>query len=247
MEPSIFKIKLPHFEGPFDLLLFFIERDEIDIYDIPIHQIIKEFFDYIKEMEELDMEMASEFILFASTLMRIKARMLLPRKEIDETGNEVDPREELVARLLAYKKFKEVSESLSDLENDRQQLIERALAKEQLQIFSKKIENNEVITDLSMFELLKAFNRALDQKKLRDFKPQHVVVQYNYSLDSQKEYILNALNHTEVMYFDDIFSFMENRIHAIFTFLSILELVQLKHIEINVGPDTNSFQLKKQI
>lgn len=241
---AIFKIKTPHFEGPFDLLLFFIERDEIDIYDIPIHQIIKEFFEYIRNMEELDMEMASEFILFASTLMRIKARMLLPRREIDDEGNEIDPREELVARLLEYKKFKEISQNLGDLEFKRQQLIQRALAKEQLSNISQNIQHHNVTTDLSMYELLKAFQKVLDQQKLRAFKPQHVVVQYNYTVEGQKNYILNYMEQAKETYFDDIFGNMDNRVHAIFTFLSILELVQLKKIKINVGPHYNSFQLK---
>ena len=95
-----FEVKLPLFEGPFDLLLFFIERDELDIYDIPISKITSDFLDYIHQMEELNMELASEFILVAATLMRIKSKMLLPRPQLDEQGNEIDPREELVRHLL---------------------------------------------------------------------------------------------------------------------------------------------------
>ncbi len=93
-DPEIYKIKLPQFEGPFDLLLFFIERDELDIYNIPIFSLTKDFLEYIHHMENLNIELASEFILFISTLMRIKAKMLLPRKELDEAGNEIDPRQE---------------------------------------------------------------------------------------------------------------------------------------------------------
>ena len=88
-----YSIKLPQFEGPFDLLLFFIERDELDIYDIPIFKITTDFLSYIHQMEHLDIELASEFILVAATLMRIKAKMLLPRYEKDEEGNEIDPRD----------------------------------------------------------------------------------------------------------------------------------------------------------
>ena len=95
-----FEIKLPQFEGPFDLLLFFIERDEIDINDIHISNITNDFLSYIHRMNELNIELASEFILVAATLMRIKAKMLLPRPEVDEQGNEVDPREDLIERLL---------------------------------------------------------------------------------------------------------------------------------------------------
>ena len=103
-----YTIKLKQFEGPFDLLLFFIERDELDIYDIPISTITEDFLAYIKELERLNIDVASEFILVAATLMRIKAKLLLPRKEVDELGNEIDPREELTQRLLEYKKYKEI-------------------------------------------------------------------------------------------------------------------------------------------
>ena len=108
-----FEIKLPLFEGPFDLLLFFIERDELDIYDIPIAQITDDFLQYLDHLEQLNVEVASEFILVAATLMRIKAKMLLPRPVIDEDGNEIDPREELVRHLLEYKKYKSVVSTLS--------------------------------------------------------------------------------------------------------------------------------------
>ena len=101
-----FEIKLPLFEGPFDLMLFFIERDELDIYDIPIFKITNDFLDYVHHMENLEIEVASDFILFAATLMKIKSRMLLPRQVLNEQGELVDPREELVRNLLEYKKYK---------------------------------------------------------------------------------------------------------------------------------------------
>ena len=105
-----FTVKIKHFEGPFDLLLYFIQRDELNIHDIPIAQITNDFLEYIKELEALNLDVASEFILVAASLMRIKAKMLIPRKEVDELGQEIDPREELVARLLEYKMYKEVLE-----------------------------------------------------------------------------------------------------------------------------------------
>src|SRR5579871_2352840 len=110
MNNITYQIKLPQFEGPFDLLLFFIERDELDIYNIPITKLTNEFLDHIHELETLNIELASEFILFVSTLMRIKAKMLLPRRELDAQGNEIDPRMELVDKILEYKRFKEASE-----------------------------------------------------------------------------------------------------------------------------------------
>src|SRR5215213_7288603 len=113
---ATYQIKLDQFEGPFDLLLFFIERDELDIYDIPISKITNDFLAYIQQMEQLNIEVASEFILVAATLMRIKSKMLLPRPQLDEQGNEIDPREELVRHLLEYKKYKSVIDSFHKLE-----------------------------------------------------------------------------------------------------------------------------------
>ena len=101
-----YEIKIPLFEGPFDLLLFFIERDELDIMDIPISQITNDFFEYISDLEKMNIEVASEFIVVAATLMRIKSRMLLPRLSVDEDGNEIDPRDELVEHLIEYKRYK---------------------------------------------------------------------------------------------------------------------------------------------
>src|ERR1700681_4445761 len=109
LNSASYQIRLSQFEGPFDLLLFFIERDELDIYNIPITTIINDFLTYIHGSEELNIELSSEFILFISTLMRIKARMLLPRKELDAAGNEIDPRQDLINKILEYKRFKEAS------------------------------------------------------------------------------------------------------------------------------------------
>src|SRR6478735_10670599 len=118
MTQDTYEIKLPQFEGPFDLLLFFIERDELDIYDIPIYKITNDFLDYIHRLEKMNVDIASEFILVAATLMRIKAKTLLPRPDIDPQGNEIDPREELVAHLLEYKRYKGVVGELSSMEED---------------------------------------------------------------------------------------------------------------------------------
>ena len=113
---STYTIKLPQFEGPFDLLLFFIERDELDIYNIPIAKITDDFLAYIRHMEAMNIDLASEFILVAATLCRIKARLLIPRKPVDEEGNEIDPRDPLVERLLEYKRYKSVLDDLRKVE-----------------------------------------------------------------------------------------------------------------------------------
>ena len=132
MNNTSYQIKLPQFEGPFDLLLFFIERDELDIYNIPITGIINDFLDYIHKSEELNIELSSEFILFISTLMRIKAKMLLPRKELDAQGNEIDPRQELVNKILEYKRFKEASAQMAEMEAMRMLMVKRGNIQKEL-------------------------------------------------------------------------------------------------------------------
>src|SRR5437868_11645806 len=135
MNNTTYQIKLPQFEGPFDLLLFFIERDELDIYNIPISNIIKDFLTYIHGQEQLNIELSSEFILFVSTLMRIKARMLLPRKELDAQGNEIDPRQELIDKILEYKKYKEAATQMAEMEAMRMLMMKRGnLQKELMQV-----------------------------------------------------------------------------------------------------------------
>ena len=152
-EQQTFEIKLPQFEGPFDLLLFFIERDELDIHDIPISTITKDFLDYIHSMTQLNIEVASDFILVAATLMRIKAKMLLPRKELDEFGNEIDPRKELVDRLLEYKRYKEVITDLSTLEEDRQLKIQRGNITLEHDLLAKKHSNEMELSSINLFVL----------------------------------------------------------------------------------------------
>src|ERR1700709_1509668 len=160
MNTEIYKIKLPQFEGPFDLLLFFIERDELDIYNIPITKIINDFLDYIHGSEGLNIELSSEFILFVSTLMRIKARLLLPRKEIDEQGNEIDPRQELIDKILEYKRFKEAAAKMAEMEAVRMLMVRRGnLQKDINQIGEEAGEGTEIQT-ITLFKLMKAFERV---------------------------------------------------------------------------------------
>src|SRR5581483_8952156 len=142
---SSYQIKLPQFEGPFDLLLFFIERDELDIYNIPITKIIADFLEYVHAQENLNIELSSEFILFVSTLMRIKAKMLLPRKELDAQGNEIDPRQELIDKLLEYKRYKEAAAQMAAMEAERMLLIKRGnIQKELSGIGEEASEGTEV-------------------------------------------------------------------------------------------------------
>lgn len=236
-----YQIKLPQFEGPFDLLLFFIERDELDIYNIPINNITKDFLAYIHEMEALNIELASEFILFISTLMRIKARLLLPRKELDEQGNEIDPRQELVDKILEYKRFKEASEQMILLEAERLLQQKRGNIKKELDALSEEYSEGTEIQTITMYKLMQAFERVMKRYKDRTDKPQHVVVKYNYSLDGQRKFLLEYIKTNTRVPFETVFAQCENRIHAIFTFLSMLELVQQKYMGILIGSGRNNF------
>src|ERR1700739_4419848 len=176
-----YQIKLPQFEGPFDLLLFFIERDELDIYNIPIARITKDFLDFIHTTEKLNIELSSEFILFVSTLMRIKAKMLLPRKELDAQGNEIDPRQELIDKILEYKKFKEASAKMAEMEALRMLMVKRGNLQKELSIIGEEAGEGTEIQTVTLFKLMKAFERVAQRLHERVNKPVHTVVRYNYT------------------------------------------------------------------
>jgi len=236
-----YQIKLDQFEGPFDLLLFFIERDELDIYNIPIFKITKDFLDYIHLQEKLNIEMSSEFILFVSTLMRIKAKMLIPRKEIDAQGNEIDPRQELIDKILEYKKFKEAAVQMAEMEALRLLMVKRGnLQKELSEIGEEAGEGTEIQT-LTLFKLMKTFEKVMQRVNARQNKPMHTVVRYNYTMEGSRDYVTQYIQHEKTVSFAKIFDVCENRIHALFIFLSMLELVQQKFMKMIVGEGMNNF------
>ena len=158
-----YEIKIPLFKGPFDLLLFFIERDEIDIVDISISQITKDFLEYISSLKKMNIEVASEFIVVAATLMRIKSKMLLPRLSIDEDGNEIDPREELVEHLLEYKKYKSVIDEFSSLEEFRFSKKNRGNLMSEVNKISEKASLEIELQDLDLYKLLVVFQNVVEK------------------------------------------------------------------------------------
>ncbi|MCD6064543.1 MAG: chromosome segregation protein ScpA [Flavipsychrobacter sp.] len=238
---TTYQIKLPQFEGPFDLLLFFIERDELDIYNIPIHTITKDFLTFIHELESLNIELASEFILFISTLMRIKAKMLLPRREVDAHGNEIDPRQELVDKILEYKRFKEASEQMAMMEAERLLQQKRGNVRQELDLLGEEYSEGTEIQTVNTYKLMQAFERVMKKYQDRVAKPQHVVIKYNYSMEGQKTFLLDHIRANSRVAFETLFAQCENRIHAIFTFLSMLELIQMKYFGILIGGGRNNF------
>ena len=241
MTSEIYQIKLPQFEGPFDLLLFFIERDELDIYNIPITKITNDFLDYIHHSESLNIELSSEFILFISTLMRIKARLLLPRKELDPQGNEIDPRQELIDKILEYKRFKEASQKMSEMEALRMLMVKRGNIREELSLIGEEASEGTEIQTVTLFKLMKAFEKVAQRLLDKKNRPVHTVISYNYTMEGTRQYMLGLIKSERSLSFEKIFDVCNDRIHAIFIFLNVLELVQLKYMTIITGEGTNNF------
>lgn len=242
-----FEVKLPLFKGPFDLLLFFIERDELDIYDIPISNITNDFLSYLEQLEQLNIEVASEFILVASSLMRIKAKLLIPRPEQDDQGNDIDPRKELVLRLIEYRKYKSVVDDFAELEATRKTKIDRGNVKKELKKLAEKHNVEVELQDVDLYKLLKIFQGAIDKYNSNSENPQHNVIQYPYTIEQQKEEIMDNLEKKEKITFEDIISKAPTKVGVIFNFLAILELLQLKQISIQIGEGFNNFWLLKSL
>lgn len=231
------------------MLLFFIERDELDIYDIPISDITRDFLAYIQDMSELNMEVASEFILVAATLMRIKAKMLLPRKELDEAGNIIDPRADLVNRLLEYKRYKAVLVNMAELEEQQLGRVRRGNVQEELAAIQASLGVEQELEQLDLYQLLKNFSKVLQRFEERESAPHHVVVRFPYTIDEQKAFVVSAVKEKGKMAFEQLFADFKDRMQAIFTFLAILELLQLQLLDIKIGAGYNSFLLidKKEV
>lgn len=240
-----YEIKLELFEGPFDLLLFFIERDELDIHDIPIAKITEDFLAYIQQMQELNIELASEFILVAATLMRIKAKMLLPRPKLDEEGNEIDPREDLVRHLLEYKRYKSVIAQLSDFEGERMEKEKRGNLAKEIKSLSEVTNVEAELQNLDLYKLLKVYVKVLDRYEYEQKRPTHEVYAYPYTIEGQKEKIIEQLSKSEKVSFTDVIQGKPTKMAVVFNFLAILELLQLSLILIHIGEGFNNFWIEK--
>lgn len=247
MEPdSTYRISLPQFEGPFDLLLFFIERDELDIHDIPIATITSNFLDYITKMQSMNIELASEFILVAATLMRIKAKLLLPRPVINEEGEEVDPREELIKRLLEYKRYKAVLEEIANLENTQSKRQERGYGKTEEKLFLKSDYPEEELVGMDLYAIMRAFKRVWERHNEQLSTPSHVIRKYPYDIAQVKGTLLTKLSHGKPIDFVAFILEEQSRVYAVFSFLAILELVQTQMISITVGDGFNNFWISEK-
>ena len=242
-----YTIRIEAFEGPFDLLLFFIERDELDIYDIPIAKIADDFLGYVHTMEHLNIDMASEFILVAATLMRIKAKMLIPRKEVDEQGNEIDPREELIQRLLEYKSYKEVTEELRRKEESRSMSFPRGNVQVELAALAEEALADAELESLTLYKLLQAFKRVMDRFDEAKKNPVHTIVQYTFTIQEEQANIVSKLVYKPRLDFMDVFATVQSRIHAIVTFLALLEMINNQVVRILAGEGINNFWIEPHL
>lgn len=225
----MYRVRLKNFEGPLDLLLFFIKRDELDIYDIPISYITNQFLEYIHFMEELDLDVASEFILMASMLMSIKAKMMLPQEKSDDELDEHDPRYELVQRLLEYKRYKEMSEKMESIEEEAQKKHFRGNP-EADQV--EKRASGEALKNVTMFDLMAAFKKVLTDIKKQ--KAVHHVEKIQHTIEEQTEYVLNRLQNRGRTAFRSLCVELKSRTKIVVTFLAILEMLKERQINLYV-------------
>ena len=242
--PSPYHITLPQFEGPFDLLLFFIERDEIDIQNIPIARITDDFLGYVREARSLDISLAGEFIVVAATLMSIKARVLLPRPEVDAAGEEVDPRQELVDRLLEYKRYRGVLDELRRLERERGERFGRPYLADQFTELVDEARGEAEWASVSLYRLLKTFERVLQRQADRAARPVHRVMRWPYTVEEEGARVLRVVRGQGRAPFDSLFGECRDRVQAIVTFLALLELLNGGQVGLEAGEgEVNDFAI----
>ena len=217
----MYKIQLNNFEGPIDLLLYFIRRDELDIYDIPIARITKEFIDAVEEWERVHLHVVGDFIVMASTLMRIKAKLLLPRPELGDDGEIIDPRKELVQQLVEYKRFKDAAEMLRNLSDERDQKFCRQL---EPIILTDELDSEEnIILDVTLYDLARFFKSVMDNMPVVS---QFELHREPVRLEKQKEFIFKYFDGDGRLKFSTILDKLKTRMEIVVTFLAILELVR---------------------
>lgn len=221
--PAPLSVKLPVFEGPLDLLLYLVEKNELDIYDIPIAAITHQYLEHLQFMEELNLEIAGEFILMAASLIRLKAQMLLPRPEL--AGEAVDPRTELVEALLEYQKYKRSAEFLAVREEEERKLAPR-------RDFSFVERKDEVILERSvnLFDLVAAFQKILG--RLPSESPTYEIDYTQISLEERAAIIRKMLAQKPEIGFEELFSDLPVRLIMVVTFLAVLELAKRQEIHI---------------
>ncbi|MEI8235249.1 MAG: segregation/condensation protein A [Verrucomicrobiota bacterium] len=220
-----YKVKLEVFEGPLDLLLYLIKRDEIDIYDIPIEHITRQYLEYLEAFQVLDLDIAGEFVVMAANLIYIKSRSLLPVQPQgeEETEEEADPRWELVRQLLEYKKFKEAAAHLSEREAHQSNLYPRIAP-------APEVPEERPLSEVSIFDLINAFQKAL--KRLHKTEDLREIFEENYTVSDKIEFVLRMTDSRVPLKFSELFAHAASRTEMVVTFLAMLELIRLKQLAI---------------
>lgn len=234
----MYEVRLSDFEGPLDLLLFFIQRDELDIYDIPIARITDEYLSYVRLLEKIDLDGAGEFIYMAALLISIKARMLLPRSSGDTDDEIVDPRKELVDRLVEYVRFKDAADRLGLVFDTRSQLFTRDEPDDSDLDTQDDLEHSY---DVSVFQLVSALRHVLERVE-EDQK--HLVRVTDYSVDEQREWLTENVRSSDPVSFAELVSNRSKRF-VIATFLAILEVVREGTLKLLLGPSNEDFYLAR--
>lgn len=223
-----YKVKLDVFEGPLDLLLYLIKRDEVDIYDISIERITKQYLSYMEAFQVLNIELAGEFIVMAANLLYIKSRMLLPKDQqmAEEDAEEDDPRWELIRQLIEYKKFKEAASRLRDREAMQENLFPRMPVVPEL-----APAENLLVEEVGIFDLIHAFQKILKrlEKKPEDLRE---IFAENFTVSDKIDYLLRVTSAGTSMRFEELFADAATRTEIVVTFLAMLELIRLKQLRV---------------
>ncbi len=239
-----YQVKLENFDGPLDLLLFLIQENEIDIYDIPIALITKQFLEYLDIMKSLDLEVGGDFLLMAATLLRIKSKMLLPRRLIEEDEELEDPREELVRRLVEYRQFKEGASVLGEHEEAQTDVFFRPAADDYIdEDISPEDLVEEIKLDLNLWDLIRAFKGVLDRA---DDDLARTIERENVSIEEKMDAIMYSLDTKEGVFFKDLFELVKTRQDIVVTFLALLELIRQRQIGVQQSETLGDIWLVRQ-
>ena len=234
-----YKVKLEVFEGPLDLLLYLIKRDEIDIYDIPIEHITRQYLGYLEAFEVLDLDIAGEFVVMAANLIFIKSRSLLPvhQQGEEELEEEADPRWELVRQLLEYKKFKEAAAHLGQREAHQSSLYARIPE-------TPEVSSERPLSEVSIFDLINAFQKALKRVgKTEDYRE---IFEENYTVSDKIDFVLKMTVSRVALKFSELFASAATRTEIVVTFLALLEWIRLKQIGIAQSEQFGEIELVRK-
>lgn len=220
----MFNIKIENFEGPLDLLLYFIKRDKIDIYDIPITQITNEYISVIDEAKKLDVSIAGEFLFMASMLLRIKTQMLLPRQINDESLDIEDPRIDLVAQLLEYKKYKSIANKLKNLHFENKDSFFRNSSKV---VYDQSPNASDFLNEVTLYDISKIFKDAVNNAPTQD---SFEIYRETVSLKDQQNFILQQFNNDKILSLKNLVKKLETKLEIIVTFLALLEMIKRSEI-----------------